>query len=273
MDWLVEDAPRDELAHLKRNFGTLGFKEGLDAGEEAALQEGFNEGFRQGVAHGASVGELEGGVRTLLEVSAALGLKPEAIEALRELAERIERAADTSAARTAAVAASALPAVAADFQGRAAKSSESSHVAAMAEIAKAPAMANGHGLVQRSDEADVFHSTHHQATSSPSTRICFGEHEHEHESQSCSSDAAGPCTEHTCGSSGTGVCQASMSDQTSNRAHHDCDQTGACQCERYRTEHDRDEGVEVELEDALPALRREWRRLRAAVCDDAVVLS
>lgn len=265
MDWLVEDAPRDELAHLKRNFGTLGFKEGLDAGEEAALQEGFNEGFRQGVAHGASVGELEGGVRTLLEVSAALGLKPEAIEALRELAERIERAADTSAARTAAVAAG--------FEGRAAESSESSRVAAMAEIAKAPARANGHGLVQGSDEADVIHSTHHQAISSPSSRICFGEHEHQHESQSCSSDAAGPGKEHTCSSSDTGVCQAGMLDQTSNRAHHDCDQTGACRCEQYRAEHDLDEGVDVELEDALPALRREWRRLHAAVCDDAVVLS
>ena len=50
-----------DLKHMERSFATLGFKEGIDAGEEAALQAGFNEGFRAGVAAGLRAGEVQGG--------------------------------------------------------------------------------------------------------------------------------------------------------------------------------------------------------------------
>ncbi len=65
-DWLDGDdldagAERArEWDTMQRNFGALGFRDGVAVGEESTLQKGFNEGFREGAARGIAEGEVLG---------------------------------------------------------------------------------------------------------------------------------------------------------------------------------------------------------------------
>ena len=83
-DWLDADAdaaPEDES--LARRFETIGFRAGIDVGEEGTLQSGFNDGYHEGMAHGTGIGELQGAARMLLEMSVAVGLRDGSPEAAR----------------------------------------------------------------------------------------------------------------------------------------------------------------------------------------------
>ena len=92
-DWLDADAdaaPEDES--LARRFETIGFRAGIDVGEEGVLQSGFNNGYHAGIALGEEIGKLQGAVRMLLEMSVAVGLRdgsPEAVR-LRHLYEKLD---------------------------------------------------------------------------------------------------------------------------------------------------------------------------------------
>ena len=62
-DWFddsEDDVGARQWRSLERRFMTIGFKDGIDEGQEAALQRGFNEGFRSGAAEGLWSGQLQG---------------------------------------------------------------------------------------------------------------------------------------------------------------------------------------------------------------------
>jgi flagellar biosynthesis/type III secretory pathway protein FliH len=50
-------------AALEREFGTEGYREGMEQGKQHSLQEGFNAGLHEGVASGSYWGELLGLLR------------------------------------------------------------------------------------------------------------------------------------------------------------------------------------------------------------------
>ena len=60
-DWhdeaLEDDPGAREYRHLQQRFTTLGFVDGVEAAQEAAMQSGFNDGFQT-----ASADAVEGGV-------------------------------------------------------------------------------------------------------------------------------------------------------------------------------------------------------------------
>ena len=66
-DWLddgADDTAGDAEWHrLERNFGALGFQDGVGIGIENAVQGGFDEGFLQASREGMAEGELYGIVR------------------------------------------------------------------------------------------------------------------------------------------------------------------------------------------------------------------
>ena len=102
MDWLDEDdndgdpLGRGEVAQVARVFSTLGFREGIDAGEESALQAGFNEGFCAGAKLGECAGEVESGVNVLVELLQAdaerRGEQAAELQELVRLKQRVQQA-------------------------------------------------------------------------------------------------------------------------------------------------------------------------------------
>ena len=108
-DWLEDDDAADadalgrEYATLARNFKTLGFREGIDAGQEEFMQAGFDEGFRERIAAGEASGRLLGAVSALADVFATGSPHPGTPEAaILELRARLRsRPVDAAASGSA----------------------------------------------------------------------------------------------------------------------------------------------------------------------------
>ncbi|CAB4410149.1 unnamed protein product [Rhizophagus irregularis] len=56
-----------EWDHMNRNFGNIGYREGIIEGKDVTIQEGFNNGYVEGVNIGMEFGRLRGLLNTLLE--------------------------------------------------------------------------------------------------------------------------------------------------------------------------------------------------------------
>ncbi|KAL2491708.1 Essential protein Yae1 [Abeliophyllum distichum] len=61
-DWCDEDGSSREweLERIRNQFVTVGYREGLMAGQEASAQDGFNIGFKQSVSAGYNSGIVRG---------------------------------------------------------------------------------------------------------------------------------------------------------------------------------------------------------------------